>query len=52
MVFGCGDAPSSVSRFAEKVDTSALSGVNAADAKLSIECRPGIGPSASTPVLM
>ena len=33
--------------FAEKVDTSNLSAVYAAASMLSMECGPGIGPSAS-----
>jgi hypothetical protein len=35
---------------AEKVASSRLSPAYAAEAKLSIECGPGIGPSVSTSV--
>ena len=51
IVFGCPAAPGSRSRLAEKVPTRVLSARKAADAKLNIECGPGIGPSASTSVL-
>jgi hypothetical protein len=51
MVCGSPWAPGKVVKFAENVPTSVLSGRNAADAKLSIEWGPGIGPSASTSVL-
>jgi hypothetical protein len=40
-----------VSRLAENVPTTVLSASIAADANDSIECGPGIGPSASTSVL-
>jgi len=40
-----------VSRLQLNVPTSCFSAVNAAEAKLSIECGPGIGPSASMSVL-
>jgi hypothetical protein len=36
---------------AEKVSSSLPPGVKAAEAKLSIECGPGMGPSASMSVL-
>jgi hypothetical protein len=44
-------ASGSVSRFAVNVDTNVLSTRYAAEAKLIIECGPGIGPSVSTSVL-
>mgnify|MGYP001160507461 CR=1 FL=1 len=44
-------APSSVSRFAVNVPTSVLFARYAAEAKLSMEYGPGIGPSVSTSVL-
>ena len=40
-----------VATFAANVATRVLSGWYAADAKLSMECGPGIGPSVSTSVL-
>ena len=45
-------APGKVCRLAEKVETRRLSAVYAADARLSMECGPGMGPSVSTSVLM
>src|SRR5262245_44275931 len=51
MVFGSPCAPGRRLRLASNVPTSVLSAQYAADAKLSIECGPGIGPSASTSVL-
>src|SRR5262245_48577441 len=50
IVCGSPSAPARVSRLAENDDTTTPSSANAADAKLSIECGPGIGPSASTSV--
>ena len=50
-VFGSGAASGSVVRLRVKVPTSFLSARYAADAKLSIEFGPGIGPSASMSVL-
>ena len=51
IVFGSPRAPGSASRVAQKVPSSVLSARYAADAKLSIECGPGIGPSVSKSVL-
>jgi hypothetical protein len=44
-------APGSVTRFALNVPSSSLPAVYAAEAKLSMECAPGMGPSVSTSVL-
>jgi hypothetical protein len=51
IVFGSPRAPGKVARLAAKVPSKVLSAAKAAEAKLSIECGPGIGPSASTSVL-
>jgi hypothetical protein len=51
IVFSSPVASGSVARFALNVATSSLSAVYAADAKLSMECGPGMGPSVSTSVL-
>ena len=52
MVFGCVPASGSVSRFALYVESRVLLAEYAAEAKLSIEYGPGIGPSASMSVLI
>jgi hypothetical protein len=51
VVAGCGLAPGRVSRLTVKLAMSVLSARNAAEARLNIECGPGIGPSASMSVL-
>ena len=48
MVRGSSRAPSSGWMFTEKVPTTVPSLVIAAAPRLSMECRPGMGPSAST----
>ncbi len=51
IVFSSPFAPGRVARLADKVAICLPSAVKAADAKLSMECGPGIGPSASMSVL-
>src|SRR5262245_43577037 len=51
IVFGSPWAPGNSVKLASNVPTSVLSDRYAAEAKLSIECGPGIGPSDSTSVL-
>ncbi|MEZ4308430.1 MAG: hypothetical protein R3F14_10340 [Polyangiaceae bacterium] len=48
---GSGAAPGRSCRFALKVPWRRPSGKKAAEARLSIECGPGMGPSASMSVL-